>query len=172
VATRERTAPPVAEVFTEAMARLVSGVAVVTVRRPDGTPGGLLVSSVCSYSVRPPSLLMSIGRESRSYRALLDAAEFGVHLLGAADCQVARVFAGRSDDKFAGLAWSWEETVPRLHATPVYLRCLRRRVFEHGDHAVVIGEVARGGLADGEPLVYYRRTLGWRLTSAGPAQSP
>lgn len=170
--TRERAAPPVAEVFTEAMARLVSGVAVVTVRRPDGTPGGLLVSSICSYSVRPPSLLMSIDRKSRSYRALLSEAEFGVHLLGAEDCQVARVFAGRGDDKFAGLDWVWEETVPRLHAMPVYLRCLRRRVFEHGDHAVVIGEVARGGLADGEPLVYYRRALDWRLTSAGPAQSP
>ncbi|MEO3776554.1 flavin reductase family protein [Micromonospora sp. B11E3] len=168
--TQERTVPSRTEVFTEAMARLASGVAVVTSRQPDGAPCGLLVSSICSYSVRPPSVLVSIGRESRSYRALLGQAEFGVHLLGSGDGPVAQVFAGRGDDKFAGLDWGWDDLVPRLHHVPVYLRCLRRRVFEHGDHAILIGEVADGEISHGEPLVYYRRALDWRLEppSRGP----
>ncbi len=155
-----------AGVFTEAMARLASGVAVVTSRQPGGAPCGLLVSSICSYSVRPPSVLVSIGQQSRSYRALLGQSEFGVHLLGSGDGPVARVFAGRCDDKFAGLGWGWDGPVPRLDGVPVYLRCVRRRVFEHGDHAIVIGEVADGEISHGEPLVYYRRALDWRLTPA------
>ncbi|MFJ8582542.1 flavin reductase family protein [Micromonospora sp. NPDC093277] len=167
--TQEHAVPSRTGVFTEAMARLASGVAVVTARQPGGAPCGLLVSSICSYSVRPPSVLVSIGRESRSYRSLLGQAEFGVHLLGSGDGPIARLFASRSDDKFAGLHWAWDGSVPRLDATPVYLRCVRRRVFEHGDHAIVIGEVADGEISHGEPLVYYRRALDWRLEP--PVQS-
>ena len=46
--------------FLEAMARLASGVAVITARRPDGHPCGLAATSVSSYSAHPPSLLLSI----------------------------------------------------------------------------------------------------------------
>ncbi len=166
---QERVAPTLAEVFTEAMANLVSGVAVVTARRPDDKPCGLLISSVCSYSVDPPSLLVSIGCGSRSYGPLLSQPEFGVHLLGSADLPIARVFAGRGEDKFTGLDWAWDGGVPRLRVVPIYLRCLRRRVFHHGDHAILIGEVAAGKLADDDPLVYYRRGLHWRLQPSGPA---
>ncbi|MDG4763989.1 flavin reductase family protein [Solwaraspora sp. WMMD406] len=153
----------VASIFTEAMTRLVSGVAVVTSSRPDGTPCGLLVSSICSYSLRPPSVLVSVARQSRSYPAVTRQGCFGVHLLGVADRSTAQTFAGRGDDKFAGLDWCWDDRVPRLRDVPVYLRCRRSRVFEHGDHAIVIGEVTDGRVVSGEPLVYYRRVLDWRL---------
>ncbi|WP_157756985.1 flavin reductase family protein [Plantactinospora sp. KBS50] len=165
---QERTVSSRTEIFTEAMARLASGVAVVTSRHRGGAPCGLLVSSICSYSVRPPSVLVSIGRESRSYPALLGQADFGVHLLGSGDGPIARVFASRGEDKFAGLDWAWDDSVPRLeNDVLVYLRCVRRRVFEHADHAIVIGEVADGQISHGEPLVYYRRALDWRLEPPG-----
>lgn len=168
---QERTVAPLTEIFTEAMARLVSGVAVVTARRLDGAPCGLLVSSICSYSVRPPSVLVSIGRQSRSYLALSANTSFGVHLLSSADGPVARVFAGHGDDKFAGLAWGWDGPVPRLDDVPVYLNCARRRVFEHGDHAIFIGEVTGGEISPGDPLIYYRRALDWRLRPPAPPAS-
>ncbi|MFD0378713.1 MULTISPECIES: flavin reductase family protein [Streptomyces] len=151
--------------FTEAMARLVSGVAVVSARRADGSPCGLLVSSVSSYSVAPPSVMLALARGSRTFRAM-DArvgTPFGVHLLGSADEALAKVFAGRAEDKFAGVAWDWDEGRPRIAGVPVYLKCRAAAVFPHGDHVVLLGEVADCTLTDGAPLVYYRRRLDWRL---------
>src|SRR3954453_14253041 len=58
-AARTRTAPLVAdevpELFREAMAGLCSGVAVITARRPEGDPCGLVATSVSSFSARPPA---------------------------------------------------------------------------------------------------------------------
>ncbi|MET9467993.1 flavin reductase family protein [Streptomyces sp. NPDC006544] len=160
-------APPdeLAAAFTEAMARLVSGAAVISGRRADGSPCGLLVSSLSSYSVAPPSVMLALACGSRTYRAM-DArvgASFGAHLLGSGDEALAKVFAGRSEDKFAGLDWDWDDGTPRLAGVPVYLRCRVSAVFPHGDHAVLVGEVAGCAVADADPLVYYRRRLDWRL---------
>ncbi|MDF3290507.1 flavin reductase family protein [Streptomyces silvisoli] len=152
-----------AEVFAEAMSSLVSGVAAVTARTASGDPCGLLVSSICSYSAAPPSVLVAVDRSARSYDALLRAPEFGVHLLGADQQELARVFASRSDDKFGGRRWDWDGAVPRLTGSLAYLRCATSRIVEHGDHAVLIGEVASCRMAPGEPLVYFRRALDWRL---------
>ncbi|MFF2195343.1 flavin reductase family protein [Streptomyces sp. NPDC058157] len=152
--------------FTEAMARLVCGVAVVSARRADGSPCGLLVSSVSSYSVAPPSVMLALSRDSRTYRAMEArvGTPFGVHLLGAADEALARVFAGRAEDKFAGVAWDWDEDRPRIADVPVYLKCRAAAVFPHGDHVVLLGEVAESTVREAAPLVHYRRRLDWHLT--------
>lgn len=71
------------ELFRDAMAALASGVAVVTARRADGSPAGLLATSIAAYSAEPPSILLSIAHSSRSHPTLVEHAErFGVHLLG------------------------------------------------------------------------------------------
>ena len=43
--------------------------------------------------------------------------------------RLARVFAGKGDDKFAGLDWRWDEDVPELRGTLAYLRCRRAENF-------------------------------------------
>ncbi|MCJ0871245.1 flavin reductase family protein [Streptomyces sp. AP-93] len=161
-----------AGVFAEAMARLVSGVAVICARRGDGSPCGLLVSSFSSYSVAPPSVMLALARGSRTYEAMgaRVGIPFGAHLLGSADEALAKVFAGRSQDKFADLAWDWDDGTPRLAGVPVYLKCRVAAVFPHGDHVVLVGEVAGCAVAtDADPLVYYRRRLDWHL---GPGRGP
>jgi flavin reductase ActVB len=161
--TGQAVAPVRTELFTEAMTRLVSGVAVITARRADGMPCGLLATSICSYSVHPPSVLIAIGQSTRSYATLTSCAEFGTHLLGRQHTDIANTFAGRADDKFSGLSWSWDGAVPRLDDAPVYLNCVSTALFCHGDHAIVIGLVRDGYVRPSEPLVYFRRGLNWRL---------
>jgi len=162
---RQAVAPVQTEFFTEAMTRLVSGVAVITARRADGMPCGLLVSSICSYSVSPPSVLIAIDRSTRSYATLTSCGEFGAHLLGSEHTSMAHRFAGRVDDKFSGLSWSWDGTVPRLNDVPVYLNCASSALFYHADHAIVIGAVKDGYVQPSEPLVYFQRRFNWRLNT-------
>jgi flavin reductase ActVB len=156
--------PSVPEIFSDAMAGLCSGVAVVTARAESGEPCGLLATSVSSFSATPPSVLASIGHASRCHHSLIESEEFGVHVLRADQEPVAHVFADPvSEDKFEGVAWGWDESVPELQGALAYLRCRRSALFELYDHSILIGDVTGGRRASGEPLVYMDRSMDWRI---------
>jgi len=155
--------------FRDAMAGLCSGVAVLTARRPDGQPCGLVATSVSSYSAAPPSVLVCIAHTSRCHEALADGDWFGMHLLAAGQEEIARTFAdGVLEDKFAGFEWGWDEGVPVLGGVVSYLRCRRTARFDLYDHSVLVGDVASGRHDGGEPLVYMDRRMDWRLTPRSP----
>ena len=151
------------ELFREAMASLCSGVAVITARRPDGDPCGLVATSVSSFSGAPPSVLVSVDHSSRCHRPLVDGDTIGVHELAADQEPLARVFAARGDEKFAGVDWSWDDGVARIDGCLSYLRCRRAALFELYDHSLLVGDVTGGSVNESEPLVYMRRRMGWRL---------
>jgi flavin reductase (DIM6/NTAB) family NADH-FMN oxidoreductase RutF len=162
-ASIRRVDADVSELFQESMASLASGVAVVTARKADGEPCGLAATSVSSYSADPPSLLVSIGHESRCHDALASCGRFGVHILHSGEEDVARVFAGRGDDKFGGLDWRWDGDVPELAGALAYLRCRTAKRFTHYDHTILIGDIDGGRIDHAEPLLYARRRMDWLL---------
>ncbi|WP_327302192.1 flavin reductase family protein [Streptomyces sp. NBC_01298] len=150
--------------FRETMAHLVSGVAVVTVSSPQGVPGGLLVSSITSYGTDPATVMLAVSRTARTYSLLREAEEFGVHLLASDQTELAGIFAGHQDDKFTGIAWEWDGTVPRVSGSMAYLRCRTVMFTPFADHAIAVGQVAGLKIEGGEPLVYFKRRLGWHLS--------
>ena len=152
------------QLFREAMSHFASGVAVITARRPDGRPCGLAATALTSYSAHPPSVLVSIWHGSRCHDTLAACRSFGVHMLRADELELAHGFADRqAEDKFAGLDWGWDEDVPELAGTLVYLRCRRAENFTRYDHTVLIGDLEGGRLDPGEPLVYARRRMDWLM---------
>jgi flavin reductase (DIM6/NTAB) family NADH-FMN oxidoreductase RutF len=160
----------VPDLFREAMASLCSGVAVITARRPDGDPCGLVATSVSAFSAAPPSVLISVDHNSRCHTALNEGDRFGVHVLAADQEPLARIFAGRGDDKFGGIEWSWDDGVARIAGALAYLRCRRSALFELYDHSLLVGDVTSGDVGDGDPLVYMSRTFGWRLAPGDTRQ--
>ena len=162
-------ADDVPELFHEAMAHMASGVAVITARRDDGEPCGLAATAVSSYSAAPPSLLVSVGHDSRCHDHLEACAHFGVHILGADQEKLARNFASKGDDKFANLDWRWDDDAPELEGTLAYLRCRRAQNFVHYDHTILIGDIVGGRVGSADPLLYARRRMDWALQSGdGP----
>jgi len=153
----------VRQLFHDAMSQLASGVAVITAQRRDGAPCGLAATAVASYSAEPPSILVSVDHASRCHDHLVACQQFGVHILSAVDEPLARVFAGKGDDKFAALDWSWDRQVPRLAGALAYLRCRRAENFVRYDHTILIGDIAAGLMGSGEPLLYSRRRMDWSL---------
>jgi flavin reductase ActVB len=152
------------ELFREAMSHLASGVAVVTARRGDERPCGIAATSLVSYSIHPPSLLVCVWHESRCHEALARAERFGVHLLRSDQVAIAQRFANRElEDKFGGVDWSWDGDVPELGAALAYLRCRRTANFERYDHTILIGDLEAGRIEKGEPLVYARRRMDWLM---------
>ncbi|MET0810128.1 MAG: flavin reductase family protein [Thermoleophilaceae bacterium] len=152
------------QLFREAMSHFASGVGVITARRPEGRPCGLAATALTSYSAHPPSVLVSIWHGSRCHDTLAACRSFGVHMLRADQLELAHGFADRqAEDKFAGLDWGWDEDVPELAGTLVYLRCRRAENFTRYDHTVLIGDLEGGRLEPGEPLVYARRRMDWLM---------
>jgi flavin reductase (DIM6/NTAB) family NADH-FMN oxidoreductase RutF len=157
------TGEPLHELFLETWASLASGVAVITTRRADGEPCGLAATSVSSFSAHPPSIVVSIAHVSRCHEALESCERFGVHLLRADEVELARRFASKAEDKFAGADWSWDGDVPALEGTLGYLRCRRSGTFAHHDHTLLIGDIEHGRPGEGAPLLYARRRMDWLL---------
>jgi flavin reductase (DIM6/NTAB) family NADH-FMN oxidoreductase RutF len=150
--------------FREAMAHLASGVAVITARTEEGRPCGIAATSLTSYSAHPPSLLVSVWHGSRCHPALAASEHFGVHLLKSDELALAERFANRElADKFAGIGWDWDEDVPELTGTLAYLRCRRTDNFVKYDHTILIGDLERGRLEEGAPLLYARRRMDWLM---------
>ena len=118
---------------------------------------------VSPFSAQPPSVLVSVDHQSRCHRALVEGDTFGVHILRADQEPLARVFAGKGDDKFAGVDWHWDGEVPELAGTLAYLRCRRAARFEQYDHTVLVGVIEGGRIEEGEPLLYARRRMDWLL---------
>ena len=74
------------------MTHLATGVAVVT-SELDGEDVGMTATALCSVSLEPPTLLLSVGHGSRMDEALSSLDTWAVSLLPASARQVATRFA-------------------------------------------------------------------------------
>jgi flavin reductase (DIM6/NTAB) family NADH-FMN oxidoreductase RutF len=155
--TRSLTDLPIAD-FRSLMSRFPTGVAVVTTTGDDGSPRGMTVSSVCSVTLSPPTLLVCLRKGSPTLDAILDRARFTVNFLHGQARTVAELFASGAQDRFDLIPWEMPPAAagPHLHEDAHSMADCRVSRTEHvGDHVVVFGEVfAVSSRHEHAPLVY------------------
>jgi len=161
-------AAPVAE-FAEAMSALASGVVLVTCWL-DGRPWGLTVTAFASVSADPPTVLVSLGSETPSVRAITASGRFGVSILAAEQLPVARFASVPGVAKFLeSFTDSGRSTSPAVAGALAHLDCELSEAIRVPDHTVLFGHVrAVQASVAGAPLVYYRRA--YRTVDAGPTE--
>lgn len=160
---------PVSETrFRHVLGHLAGGVAVVTSRDPHGAPCGLTATAVCSVSLEPPLVLVSVDQTSRTHRGLEASRIYAVNLLGAGQEELATRFAGKEADKFRDLETGTAVTgAPVLEESLGFLDCAVTRKVPAGDHTLFIGRVEEARILGddvGHPLMYH---LGRYATLAG-----
>jgi len=134
--------------------KFITGVTVVTTD-DDGTPRGLAVNAFSSISLDPPMVLVCVQRGSSTHPALHRASHLGISILAADQLDVAKTFAAKADDKFAGLSWT-----PGAYGAPLIDgACAQLEVeigerLEAGSHTVFTGRVVSARHDDLAPLVY------------------
>ena len=139
-------APDIApDQFRGAMRHLTGGVSVITVGQGKDITG-MTVTSVSSLSVDPPTLIVSINRESSSWPILKRLGFFGVNILAANQLDVAERFTGKGGlkgaDRFAGAQWTTRISgVPLLAGALAAIDCQVEDIVERHSHAIVIGRV-------------------------------
>jgi flavin reductase (DIM6/NTAB) family NADH-FMN oxidoreductase RutF len=131
--------------FRSAMRHLTGGVSVITVGRGKEITG-MTVTSVSSLSVDPPTLIVSINRQSSSWPLLKRHGFFGVNILNADQLDVAERFTGKDGlkgaDRFAGAEWVTRASgVPLLVGALAAVDCEVEEIVERHSHAIVIGRV-------------------------------
>ncbi|MEV8568238.1 flavin reductase [Streptomyces sp. NPDC051322] len=134
--------------------KFITGVTVVTAD-DDGTPRGLAVNAFSSISLDPPMVLVCVQRSSATHPVLHRASHLGISILAADQVDVAKVFASRADDKFAGLSWSRGGFgAPLIDRSCAQLEVEIGERLEAGSHTVFTGRVVSARHDDLAPLVY------------------
>lgn len=148
------------EEYRSLMARLASGVTVLTSLDNECRPVGLTCTSLASVSLKPPILLASLQSGSRTLTAMRTARTFAVNILHERAQAAAEMFAAPVLDRFASVRWepSPNAGTPWLVDDALAVAdCVlvdQRRV---GDHVVVFGRVTDVAYGRGRPLLYGMR---------------
>ena len=154
---RRLALPSLADRFRAAMRRTAAGVAVVTTHGPAGR-GGITVSSFCSLSLEPPSVLVCIRKDSTTLRRIVENRVFAANVLAEDQSELAAAFASPAtphERRFS--LGQWGETGPGgpvLHGAVAHFDCKLAHVHDYGSHTIVIGEVIDAASHDARPLIY------------------
>ena len=148
--------------FRNAMSHFAAAVHVVTTDGPFGLRGAT-VTSVCSVSDDPPTLLVCLNLSSPANDRFVENGVFSVNVLEAGQEKIARAFAGEGQlalaDRFA--LGQWETLVtgaPLLKGALASFDCRLTDAQIVATHRILIGEVV--GLRTLPPassLVYKER---------------
>jgi flavin reductase (DIM6/NTAB) family NADH-FMN oxidoreductase RutF len=155
-----------ADDFKAAFRNHPAGVAVITADAGEG-PVALTATSVFSVSVAPPLLVFSLSELSSSAPTIQQAGTIVVHLLGAAQLDIAKLASTSGIDRFADTS-IWEHLPtgePYFPAADAWIRGQVVSTMKAGGSTVVAVEALETCLPTGArpdddsgPLVYHNRT--------------
>lgn len=137
--------PVPGKAFRDCIARLPSGVHIITTAGPAGR-AGFTATAVASVSDDPPMVLVCLNRKSSQNAAFKENGRFAVNLVPAGGREIADVFAGRTglsgEERFRHGAWTAIATgAPVLVGSVMSLDCRLAEVHEMGTHTVFFGTV-------------------------------
>ena len=157
-----RLPPPDVGDYRRAMSRFATGVSVVTTLVGEHHHA-MTANALCSVSLEPLLMLVSVERDARFHDAVVDSGVWGVSVLPAEARSTADWFAtkgrplhGQLDrvpherGPVTGVAW--------LDGALSHFECRTTAVHPAGDHSIVLGEVVSVHAPDhlGKALLYYR----------------
>jgi len=145
-----------AAAFRHAMRHVPTGVTVVTTLK-DGEPRGITVNAFASVSLEPPSLLICINREARSYLFISTSRVFCVNVLAGDQRRLAEHFSGKVRDRqFAAIDYAVDATgAPVLAGAIAHFDCEVSHEYQIGSHSILIGRVLSCSARPGSPLGYF-----------------
>jgi len=147
-----------ARTLRDAMGCFATGVTIITAHGSDGQPVGLTANSFTSVSLDPPLLLVCIANNAGSAATLRDVDAFAVNVLQIGQQPVSNLFAGKTEDRFAGTRWEvGEYGAPILPSSLGIFECKRHALYEAGDHFILVGRLEKASFEPRrDPLLYFR----------------
>jgi flavin reductase (DIM6/NTAB) family NADH-FMN oxidoreductase RutF len=155
--------------FRQVMGRFATGVTVVTTAERD-TIHGMTANGFLSVSLRPPLVLVSLGR-CRMNEMLPRSGRYGVSVLAHDQQHFAAHFAAQTPSAVEP-TFVWQNGLPLLEGALAHLACRVVDVHRAGDHVLWIGEVEYLDHRDDVPLLFYTGRFGTIQEIAYRTDSP
>jgi flavin reductase (DIM6/NTAB) family NADH-FMN oxidoreductase RutF len=145
--------------FRAAMRRTAAGVTLVTTDGPHGR-AGLTVSTLCSLSLEPCSVIACVNRSSATLTAIRSNGIFAASILAQGQAAIAEAFAGAAPAERRFDLGTWYTLVtgaPLLEGALASFDCRLADTHDFGSHCIVIGTVEATMHTETQPLVYSQR---------------
>ena len=143
------------KILRNALGSYPTGVAIVTAMGCKNQPVGMTINSFFSISLEPPLLGWCIDNGSASFEDFVHAHGFTVSILNDRQELLAKRFATRGTDKFAGMELS------SVHCDGIAIddcaasfRCHVHERMQLGDHTLLVGRVIALTNNQQRPLVF------------------
>jgi flavin reductase (DIM6/NTAB) family NADH-FMN oxidoreductase RutF len=147
-AAKHRVQPPMQSTFRAAMRRTAMSATIVTSRDAEGTPHGMVASSVIPVSMDPPSMLVAVNRGASLHQVLHRSRRFCVNVMTERQHGLLDAFSQTAlrDQRFRTDDWrdAWASETERpawLPSALAVIDCAVDVATEYGTHTVFIGRV-------------------------------
>jgi flavin reductase (DIM6/NTAB) family NADH-FMN oxidoreductase RutF len=122
------------------------------------------ISTLCSLSMEPPSVIACVHQDARALETLLANGVFAANALTDDQSRVAQAFAGQipelREDRFGAGIWRTLATgAPMLDGALASFDCRIAEAFAFGTHRILVGEVVAVADGAGGPLVFSDRNF-------------
>ena len=143
--------------FRTALGMFATGVTIVTARAANGKLVGLTANSFNSVSLHPPLVLWSLSHAAASMAVFSSGSHYAINILAADQQELARRFAAKGVDRWAGVEFSeGHGGAPLLAGAAATFECFNRSRYDEGDHVIFVGEVERcAHRTSASPLLYH-----------------
>ena len=146
----------------EVMSHYLTGVTIVTITKPDGTPYGLTVNSFNSVSLAPPLILWSLDNKNSNLGLFENTAGFAINIMAADQTDLCRHFAGKDSNRFVGVDWTFGTSgQPLITHALAHVECQPWQTYAGGDHTIFVGEVMHAQhVSDRPAAAFFKGQLG------------
>ncbi len=145
-----------------ALGHFATGVTVITAQQPSQEGWvGLTVNSFSSVSLEPALVLWSLSNKSPNLDAFTVGSTHVIHILADAQKDLAYQFSNPKIDKFANVdcAMDAQLKVPVIEGCAARFYCETDRIYQAGDHSIILARVLKFDTADHPPLLFVKGNM-------------
>lgn len=144
--------------FRQAWAKFPTGVSIVTSRLENGEPYCTTANAVCSVSLEPLLVMLSIARPGTTHANILREGRFGLNFLSEGQSAMAIQYADNKGNEHRGITGKHHirpSGATLLDDALASMDCRVVQQHDAGDHTLFIGEVEHLETQPGAPLVFH-----------------
>jgi flavin reductase (DIM6/NTAB) family NADH-FMN oxidoreductase RutF len=144
--------------FKQAMAKLPTGITILTIADHAGKMG-ITLSTFNSLSLDPLLVMFTLKVKSARYQRIVESEYFTLNILSEHQEELSKLFACNQEVDWGALELRVSKKIgcPIIKDVSAFFVCKLYKIYEGGDHSIIIGRVIDAESFDKKPLVYHDR---------------
>jgi flavin reductase (DIM6/NTAB) family NADH-FMN oxidoreductase RutF len=142
--------------FKNCMSKFATGVTIVT-SQVENQFIGITINTFSSLSLNPMLVLFNLKKNSFCYNDILKSGKFAVNILSDNQQELSELFTRKISREEWKTLYLANKTLPCFQDSLAYIECDIHKIFDGGDHSIIVGSVINIEEFNNNPLIYYNR---------------